>query len=211
MCVEVRSGECSKMEYHLKTPVPEAEIRKLKMGDLVYVTGTVITARDEAHLKALELHEEGERPPVDFKGVGIFHCGPIMKEVEGEWTVVAAGPTTSARMEIFQDKFIEAFSPAIIIGKGGMGDRTSKACQEFGCVYGAFTGGAALLAARGIKKVRDVFWLEELGMPECLWVYEVEDFGPMIVTIDTHGYNMTMNVKEQVTARMEKIMAEMEG
>lgn len=199
------------MEYHLKTPVPEAEIRKLRMGDQVYVTGTVITARDEAHLKALELHEKGEEPPVEFEGVGIFHCGPIMRKENGEWTVVAAGPTTSARMEIFQDDFIETFRPAIIIGKGGMGDRTSKACQEHGCVYGAFTGGAALLAARGIKNVRDVFWLDELGMPECLWVYDVEDFGPMIVTIDTHGNNMTKNVKEQVTARMDKILAEMEG
>ncbi len=199
------------MDYHLKTPVPEDEIRKLKMGDLVYVTGTVITARDEAHLKALELHEKGENLPVDFKGVGVFHCGPIMKKVDGEWTVIAAGPTTSARMEIFQDDFIETFRPAIIIGKGGMGNRTSKACQEYGCVYGAFTGGAALLAARGIKKVREVHWLEELGMPECLWVYDVEDFGPMIVTIDTHGNNMTQDVKELVTARMEKIIAEMEG
>lgn len=199
------------MEYHLKTPVPEAEIRKLRMGDQVYVTGTVITARDEAHLKALELHEKGEEPPVEFDGVGIFHCGPIMRKENGEWTVVAAGPTTSARMEIFQDDFIETFRPAIIIGKGGMGDRTSKACQKHGCVYGAFTGGAALLAARGIKNVRDVFWLDELGMPECLWVYDVEDFGPMIVTIDTHGNNMTKNVKEQVTARMDKILAEMEG
>ena len=199
------------MDYHLKTPVPEDEIRKLKMGDLVYVTGTVITARDEAHLKALELHEKGEKPPVDFKGVGVFHCGPIMKKVDGEWMVVAAGPTTSARMEIFQDNFIETFRPALIIGKGGMGDRTSKACQEYGCAYGAFTGGAALLAARGIKEVREVHWLKELGMPECLWVYDVEDFGPMIVTIDTHGNNMTQDVKVQVTARMEKIMAEMEG
>jgi len=199
------------MEHHLVTPVPEEEIRKLKMGDLVYVTGTVITARDEAHLKALELHEKGEEPPVDFGGVGIFHCGPIMKKVDGGWTVVAAGPTTSARMEIFQDNFIETYRPALIIGKGGMGDRTSKACQEYGCAYGAFTGGAALLAARGIKKVRDVFWLEELGMPECLWVYDVEDFGPMIVTIDTHGNNMTKNVKDGVTERMEKILSEMEG
>ena len=198
------------MEYHLKTPVKEDDVRKLKMGDQLYLSGTVITARDEAHLKALELHENGEEPPVDFRGVGIFHCGPIMKKIEDEWKVIAAGPTTSARMEIFQDNFIEAYRPAVIIGKGGMGDRTSKACQKFGCVYGAFTGGAALLAAQGIKNVKNVFWLEDLGMPECLWVYEVENFGPMIVTIDSHGNNMTKNVKEQVTSRMEKILAEME-
>ena len=200
------------MEYHLKTPVPEEEIRKLKAGDLIYVSGTIITARDEAHLKALELHEEGKKPPVDFGGVGVFHCGPIMrKDDKGKWSVVAAGPTTSARMEIFQDNFIETFKPALIIGKGGMGDRTSKACQEYGCVYGAFTGGAALLAARGIKDVKDVFWLEEFGMPECLWVYEVENFGPMIVTIDTHGANMTADVAVKINANRDKLIEEMEG
>ena len=199
------------MEYRLRTPVPESEIRQLKMGDLVYVSGTIITARDEAHLKALELHERGEEPPVDFRGVGIFHCGPIMKKLDGEWRVVAAGPTTSARMEIFQDKFIEVFRPAIIIGKGGMGERTAKACADYGCIYGAFTGGAALMAVKGIKRVRDVFWLEELGMPECLWVYEVEDFGPMIVTIDSHGNNMTENVKRQVLAKKQEILAKLEG
>ena len=199
------------MEYRLKTPVPESEVRRLKMGDLVYVSGTIITARDEAHLKALELHEKGEKLPVNFRGVGIFHCGPIMRKVDGEWRVVAAGPTTSARMEIFEDRFIEAFRPAIIIRKGGMGERTAKACAEYGCVYGAFTGGAALLAAHGIKRVRDVFWLEELGMPECLWVYEAEEFGPMIVTIDSHGNNMTENIKQKVSANKERILASLEG
>jgi fumarate hydratase subunit beta len=200
------------MEYHLKTPVPEKEIRNLRAGDLIYVTGTVITARDEAHLKALELHEKGEAPPVDFKGNGVFHCGPIMqKDDGGEWRVVAAGPTTSARMEIFQDEFIKVYRPSVIIGKGGMGARTAKACQEYGCVYGAFTGGAALLAARGIKNVRDVFWLEELGMPECLWVYDVENFGPMIVTIDTHGGNLTADVGALVAERRDQLIKEMEG
>ena len=199
------------MEYRLRTPVPESEIRRLKMGELVYVSGTIITARDEAHLKALELHERDEELPVDFRGVGIFHCGPIMKKLDGEWRVVAAGPTTSARMEIFQDKFIEVFRPAIIIGKGGMGDRTAKACTDYGCIYGAFTGGAALMAVKGIKRVRDVFWLKELGMPECLWVYEVEDFGPMIVTIDSHGNNMTENVKRQILMNKQKILATLGG
>jgi len=199
------------VEHHLRTPVPEGEIRKLRMGDIVYLTGTVITARDEAHLKVLELHEMGERPPVDFEGAGIFHCGPIMKREGDVWRVVAAGPTTSARMEIFQDKFIEAFRPAIVIGKGGMGSRTAEACGEYGCVYGAFTGGAALLAARGIKRVREVYWLEELGMPECLWVLEVEDFGPMIVTIDTHGNNMTEDVRRRVSTRKDEILASLGG
>ncbi len=197
------------MEYHLKTPVPEAEVRKLKAGDVVYLTGTVITARDEAHHKALELHEKGEKLPVDFRGVGVFHCGPIMRKKGKAWEVVAAGPTTSTRMEIFEDKFIEAFRPSVIIGKGGMGDRTAKACQQYGCVYTSFTGGAALLGAAGIKKVRGVFWLEELGMPECLWVYETQDFGPLIVTIDSHGGNLTADVGKKVNANRDRIMAEM--
>lgn len=199
------------MECRLETPVPVSVIRRLKMGDLVYVSGTIVTARDEAHLKALELHERGEELPVDFGGVGVFHCGPIMRRVDGEWRVVAAGPTTSARMEIFEDRLIEAFRPAIIIGKGGMGERTAKACTEYGCVYGAFTGGAALLAARGIRRVREVFWLKELGMPECLWVFEVEEFGPMIVAIDSHGNNMTEDVKRRVSARMDEVLAALEG
>ena len=200
------------LDHYLKTPVSEKDIRKLKAGDLVYVTGTVITARDEAHLKALEMRNEGKEPPVSFTGRGVFHCGPIMqKDDNGKWQVVAAGPTTSARMEIFQDNFIEAFKPAIIIGKGGMGERTSKACQKYGCVYGAFTGGAALLSARGIREVEDVFWLDELGMPECLWVYKVENFGPMIITIDTHGANLTADVAAKVNKNRDRIMEAMKA
>lgn len=199
------------MEYRLNTPIPEGKIRMLKTGDIVYLSGTIITARDEAHLKALDFHDKKEKLPVDFKGVGIFHCGPIMKKVDGDWKVVAAGPTTSARMEIFQDKFIENFKPAIIIGKGGMGEKTVKACAKYACVYGAFTGGAALLAAKGIKRVKDVFWLEELGMPECLWVYEVHDFGPMIVTIDTHGNNITDDIKKKIQLNKQEILESLEG
>lgn len=190
----------------LETPVPEKQVRRLKIGDLVYVNGTIITARDEAHRKALKLHEDREPLPVEFGGSCVFHCGPIMINIDGAWKVVAAGPTTSARMEIFQYEFIEAFRPAMIIGKGGMGERTTTACQKFGCVYGAFTGGAAILAAQGLKRVKNVFWLEELGMPECLWVYEAENFGPMTVTIDSHGNNMTEKINRLVSARKERII-----
>ncbi|MCG3223127.1 MAG: fumarate hydratase C-terminal domain-containing protein [Candidatus Heimdallarchaeota archaeon] len=198
------------MEYHLTTPIPPEELKKIIIGDVVYLTGTVVTARDEAHLKALELHKEGKEPPVNFTGIGLFHCGPVMKKNEDdEWIVVAAGPTTSARMEIFQDEFIKTFHPGIIIGKGGMGEKTAKACQEETCIYGYFTGGAALLAADRIKKVRDVFWYDELGMPECLWVYEVEEFGPLTITIDTHGGNFTDDSKKNIAANRDKILQEL--
>ncbi|MHA1801400.1 MAG: FumA C-terminus/TtdB family hydratase beta subunit, partial [Candidatus Heimdallarchaeaceae archaeon] len=197
-------------EYHLSTPIPPKELKKIKIGDVVYLTGTVVTARDEAHLKALELHEEGKETPVNFAGIGLFHCGPVMKKNEdNEWIVVAAGPTTSARMEIFQDEFIKTFHPGIIIGKGGMGERTAKACQEETCIYGYFTGGAALLAADRIKKVKDVFWYEELGMPESLWVYEVEEFGPLTITIDTHGGNLTDESKKKIEENKNKILQEL--
>ncbi len=198
------------MDYHLTTPIPPEELKKIRIGDIVYLTGTVVTARDEAHLKALGLHKEGIELPVNFTGIGLFHCGPVMKKnVDDEWIVVAAGPTTSARMEIFQDEFIKVFHPGIIIGKGGMGEKTAKACQEETCIYGYFTGGAALLAADRIKKVRDVFWYEELGMPECLWVYEVEEFGPLTITIDTHGGNFTEDSKKNIAANRDKILQEL--
>jgi len=191
------------MEYELKIPPTKEEIKRLKAGDIVYITGIMVTARDEAHKKAIEMHERGEELPVDFSQLAVFHCGPIMKKNDG-WEVIAAGPTTSSRMELFEDEFIKKFGTKIIIGKGGMGEKTAKACRKYGAVYCAFTGGAAVLAAQAIKKVRDVFWLDELGMPECLWVFEVERFGPLTVTIDTHGNNLTEEVKKKALAMVKK-------
>lgn len=191
------------MEYEINIPPTEEEIKKLSVGDVIYITGIMVTARDEAHKKAIEMHEKGEELPIDFSKVAVFHCGPIMKKNDG-WKVVAAGPTTSSRMELFEDKFLELFGTKIIIGKGGMGEKTAKACKQYGAIYCAFTGGAAVLAAQAIKKVRDVFWLDELGMPECLWVFEVERFGPLTVTIDTHGNNLTEEVKKKAFAMVKK-------
>mgnify|MGYP000583683601 FL=1 len=193
------------MEYRLNLPVGEDDILKIKAGDTIYITGLVVTARDEAHKKAIELYDEGKELPIDFSKVAIFHCGPIVKKEGDEWKVVAAGPTTSSRMEIFEYDFIKRFNTRIIIGKGGMGEKTAKACKEFKAIYAAFTGGAAVLAANAIKKVKDVFWLEELGMPEALWVLEVEDFGPLTVTIDAYGRNLTEEVKEKAKEIAKKI------
>ena len=191
--------------HKIKLPLDEETLKKIKAGDSIYVTGRIVTARDEAHQMALEFYEEGKPLPVDFSKLGIYHCGPIRKknDATGEWEVVAAGPTTSTRMEIFEDKFIEAFGTRLIIGKGGMGERTAKACAKFGAIYGMFTGGAALLAKKAVKRVVEVHWLEELGMPECLWVLEVEDFGPLFVGIDSYGRNIFTEI-DTTTRELKK-------
>ncbi|MHA2249450.1 MAG: FumA C-terminus/TtdB family hydratase beta subunit [Candidatus Kariarchaeaceae archaeon] len=190
--------------YKFTLPISEEDIKKLNVGDNIFVTGKIVTARDDAHKHALKLHKEGQPLPVNFKDLGIFHCGPIMSkdETTGKWSVVAAGPTTSTRMELFQYDFIEAFGSNLIIGKGGMGPRTTEACNKFGAVYGMFTGGAALLAADSMKNVAEVHWYDILGMAECLWVIEVEEFGPLMIGIDAHGNNFfTENEKKTMAAK----------
>jgi fumarate hydratase subunit beta len=175
--------------YRLKTPLSEEEVRKLQVNDTVYLTGTIVTARDAAHRRALEYHKEGKQLPLNFEGLAVFHCGPIVKKEDDGWKVVAAGPTTSARMDPFEDEFIRNFKVRVVVGKGGMGKKTVDAMKRYGAVYGAFTGGAAVLAAKAIKKVKGVDW-SDLGMPEAMWILQVEDFGPLTVAIDAHGNNL---------------------
>lgn len=190
--------------YKLKTPISEEDVRRLKVNDVIYISGTMITARDAAHRRALELHSEGKRLPLDLQGLAVFHCGPIVKKEDDKWIIVAAGPTTSTRMDIFEDEFIKNFKVRVVIGKGGMGKRTTDAMKKYGAVYGAFTGGAAVLAAKAVKNVRSVEWYD-LGMPEAMWVMEVEEFGPLTVAIDAHGNNLFENVMKKVEESKHKI------
>jgi fumarate hydratase subunit beta len=191
--------------YRLKTPISEEEVRKLKMNDVLYVTGTIVTARDQAHKRALEYYKSGKELPVKLEGLAVFHCGPIVRKEGDKWVAVAAGPTTSTRMDQFEDEFIKAFKVRVVIGKGGMGKRTADAMQKHGAVYGAFTGGAGVLAAKAIKNVKTVEWLQDLGMPEALWVFEVEDFGPLSIAIDSHGNNLYDDVKKKAEEQRMKI------
>jgi len=190
--------------YHLRTPVSEDDVRKLRINDVVYLSGDLFTARDEAHHRALMYHREGRELPIDVKGKALYHCGPLVKEVDGQYTVVSAGPTTSMRMEMFEYEFLEKFPVRIVIGKGGMGSRTTDAMKKYGAVYCAFTGGAAALAGKAIKGVKSVDWLD-LGTPEALWTLEVKDFGPLTVAIDAHGRNLHADVAKQVDENKKKI------
>jgi len=171
------------MEYHLDLPLKPGEIKKLRVGDILYVSGIFFTARDEAHHMMLQKNSL----PFDPSEMALYHCGPLMKKIKNKWQVVSAGPTTSSRMEIFEDKFIEKYGIKLIIGKGGMGDRTQKALKKYNAVYTAYTGGAGALAADKIKEVQGVHWLDELGMPEAVWIFKVKEFGPLVVAMDSHN------------------------
>lgn len=190
--------------YKFKTPISEEDVRKLKVNDVLYVTGTIVTARDQAHRRALEFFKEGKPLPINLEGLAVFHCGPVVSKEGEKWIAVAAGPTTSTRMDIFEDEFIKNFKVRVVIGKGGMGKKTTDAMAKYGAVYGAFTGGTAILAARAIKNVKSVEWLD-LGTPEAMWIFEVEEFGPLAVAIDSHGNNIFMDVQKKVEENKQKI------
>ncbi len=196
--------------FRLRTPLSDEDVEKLRVGDIVYVSGIMVTARDEAHKKILETIEKGEPLPIDLRGLVLYHCGPVVRRrPDGSWEVVAAGPTTSMRMESVEAEFIEKTGVKMIVGKGGMGRRTAEAMKKHKAVYAVFTGGAGALAAEKIKRVVDVYWLDELGIPEAVWVFEVEDFGPLIVTIDATGRNYYEEKLAEVEKRKEEIIREL--
>ena len=186
----------------IKTPVSEDAIRSLKLSDEVAVSGIVFTGRDAVHKY---LHEGGKLPPgVNLSGGILYHCGPVVvKDEQGQWKCVAAGPTTSIREEPYQWQIIRDFGLRGVIGKGGMGDKTLEACREHGCVYLHGVGGAAQVLAQCIKKVRNVYFMQEFGAPEAIWEFEVENF-PVIVTIDAHGKSLHKEVFAASQAELAK-------
>lgn len=188
-------------EVELSIPLKEEEVRNLNLGDIVYLNGIIYTARDEAHIHALEYLEKGKEVPVEFKNSAVFHCGPVMRKTGDKWELVAAGPTTSSRMNTLEPGFIEKFKVKAIIGKGGMSKPTIEANQKYGCVYLSITGGVAVLAAIGVKEVIDVHWFE-LGMPEAVWVFDARHFGPLIVAIDTKGNSLYEAVEKEVESNI---------
>ncbi|MEM1506895.1 MAG: FumA C-terminus/TtdB family hydratase beta subunit [Candidatus Bathyarchaeia archaeon] len=198
------------MTFNLMTPLSESDIRRLHVGDIVYITGTLVTARDAAHKRIHQYLMESKELPFNLEGLALFHCGPLAKKVDGEWVILAAGPTTSVRMEAFEHEVIEKLKVRLIIGKGGMGEKTKRAMMEHGAAYAMFTGGVAVLAAKYVKRVRDVLWMD-LGMPEAVWFLEVENFGPLIIAMDSHGANLFERVAEEAGRRMDGVLGGLRG
>jgi len=180
----------------LQSPFSEADVRKLRAGDMVAVHGTLFTGRDRLH----QYLAHGGVCPVELRDGGIFHCGPIMRHAaDGAWQVVVAGPTTSTRQEPYMRQIITQLGPRVIIGKGGMGAATRAACREYGCVYLQAVGGAAALIARRVTNVAAVYLLEEFGPTEALWQIEVAGI-EAVVGIDSHGESLYEEVRRSSKA-----------
>ncbi len=187
-------------EIILNTPLTEEKIRSLKVGDVVLVNGIIYTGRDALHAYFVK-HDS----PIDLNGGIIYHCGPVMIKKDGEWFANAAGPTTSDREEPYQADVIKKFGIRAVIGKGGMGSRTSAALKEFGAVYLNAIGGAAQYYAKCITKVEGVNFLEEFGIPEAMWHLRVKDF-PVIVTMDAHGNSLHADIEKASAEELKKFI-----
>ncbi|MFB3776344.1 MAG: FumA C-terminus/TtdB family hydratase beta subunit [Bryobacteraceae bacterium] len=182
-------------EVVLNTPLSEASVRALKVGDVVLLNGEMYMGRDQVHAYLMK-----NPPPADLRGAVLYHCGPVMLKEGDGWVTKAAGPTTSIREEPYEHHVIRSCGVRAVIGKGGMGERTLAAMKDAGAVYLHAIGGAAQVYARSIEKVLGVHLLE-FGIPEAMWHLRVKDF-LTIVTMDAHGNSLHAEVEEQTGAAL---------
>ena len=194
--VEERNGK-----KILVTPVAAEDLKGIKIGDIVYLSGSLTTCPDVAHRR---LVEEGRELPVDVRNNAIFHAGPIIRPLEnGKFEMVSVGPTTSMRMEKFEYEFVKETGVRVIVGKGGMKENTERACKEFGAIHCVFPAGNAVVAATEVEEIVRAEW-QDLGMPETLWNCRVKEFGPLIVSIDPEGNNLFEELKVGYNKKKEE-------
>ncbi len=191
----------------LSTPVTAEAIAGLQLGQVVYLDGVVYTAREGVYRRILD---EGVAPPLDFAGLTNvnFHCSPAAAVTDdGGYNVGAVTATASFRFSKWMDRWFEMSGARVILGKGGMSEADYR--ETFvprGAVYLTTVGyGTGALLGRGIKRVRDVFWLEELGIAQALWVFEVENFGPLLVESDTKGNSLFEQNNRAMAARIDAL------
>ncbi len=191
----------------LTTPIKAEDLEDIKIGDIIYLNGHITTCRDVAHRRLIEA---GRELPVNLDGGAIFHAGPIVRPIEGEegkYEMVSVGPTTSMRMEKFEKEFIKETGVKLIVGKGGMAEGTMEGCKEYKAIHCVFPAGCAVVAATRVEEIEDANW-KDLGMPETLWTCRVNEFGPLIVSIDTHGGNLFEQNKVIFNEKKDKAVEE---
>ena len=179
----------------INLPLTAEDAMSLKAGDFVLLNGTIVTGRDRVHKYLVAQRPRKEDIPFDLQGAVLYHCGPVMKKTEEGYKAVAAGPTTSMRVEMYEPVVIREYGIRGIIGKGGMGAGTLEALKETGSVYFQTVGGAAAYLADRIKRTLNVWKLDDFGPTEAMWLFEIEDF-PAIVTMDSHGNNIHSEIEK---------------
>ena len=192
----------------LTTPIAPEDLADIKIGDVIYLSGHIVTCRDVPHRRVVE---EGRELPLDIRGGAILHAGPIIRKTDDSgkegFEMVSVGPTTSMRMEKFEREFIAKTGVRLIVGKGGMGEGTMSGCKEFGAIHCVFPAGCAVVAATQVEEIESADWAE-LGMPETLWKCRVKEFGPLIVSIDAHGNNLFEQNKVKFNEKKDAALAE---
>jgi tartrate/fumarate subfamily iron-sulfur-dependent hydro-lyase beta chain len=190
----------------INLPMTKEAVLSLHVGDTVLINGKIVTGRDKLHKFLFNEKPSKKEIPFNLDGTIIFHCGPVIRKTKKGFNVISAGPTTSIRMEMYQHQVISEYGLRGVMGKGGMGRKTLDALKKFGCVYLHTIGGAAAYLADRIKRVIDVWKLEEFGYTDAMWVFDVKEF-PAIVTMDAHGRSLHEEIEKKSFQEFRKLIS----
>ncbi len=191
-------------EFKIQLPAGEQAIRELRVGDIVYLSGTLCTLRDMGHRRAVDALARGEDLPFDLAGSALWHSGPITRRGDGRWHLVSAGPTTSSRFTPLGAELIRRLGIRVVVGKGTMGPPAVEAMKEVGGCFLNATGGCAVLYAHQVEEVVTVHWLD-LGEPEAAWVVRARDMGPLVVGIDSTGDSLFDRMRAGMAPRLAEV------
>src|SRR6266702_6801941 len=192
-------------DYRFKTPLTEADMRRLCVGDSVTLDGVVFGVRD-ANL--IRVFDQGVAPPVDWRGAALLHTAPNVRKIgPGKYEPLSVGTTTSMRMDRFTEGLLRDYGVRAILGKGGLSEESAKVMAQYGACYLSVTGGAAAVETLQIEEIEKVYW-EDL-MPECIWQFRFKGFGQLTVGIDAQGGNLQFEVQAQAQRQTEELRRKM--
>jgi L(+)-tartrate dehydratase beta subunit len=193
--------------YTLATPVSESDIRKLRINDTVTLHKTLFGIRDATQI---HLFDRGRKTKFDLLGHAVIHTAPNVRRVPispqfpAGYQPICIGTTTSDRMERFTEPLMREYGVRMIVGKGGLRESSAKAFEQLGGVYLAIIGGTAALETTWIDQIEDVD-LDDLN-PESLWKFKINQFGPLLVAMDSHGGSIYQEVKSDVATNKEAVL-----
>lgn len=193
--------------YSLPTPVSEADIRKLKINDTVTLQQTLFGIRDATQI---HLFDRGRKTKFDLRGHAVIHTAPNVRKVPvsaefpAGYQPICIGTTTSDRMERFTEPLMSEYGVRMIVGKGGLRESSAAAFTKHGGVYLAIIGGTAALETTWIDQIEDVD-LDDLN-PESLWKFKINQFGPLLVAMDSHGGSIYQDVKADVAINKASVL-----